>query len=152
MNYPVVRKILWGIGILAAALLLFGAGAAVGYRKAIFSSEWGENYYHNFFGGRRGGFAFGMMGGDEWNTHGAFGKVIGVSSSTISLQDAQGNERLVSVGSGTLIRKYSGEISLGDVRYGDQIVAIGEPSSSGMLEARFVRIFEASSSPWMMQQ
>ena len=64
----------WIAGVLAVVvifLVAFGFGVSVGYEKAIFSSEWGRNYEHNFSGPP----PLGMMSGNQpINMHGAAGR------------------------------------------------------------------------------
>src|SRR3989344_5152823 len=69
--------------------LTFSAGMRVGFRKAIFSYKWGENY-HNNFSGPRGGMlrgAFRDFGGKDFiDSHGATGQILKIDPSTGSGQ------------------------------------------------------------------
>jgi hypothetical protein len=140
------KKILWIVGGIAAMFLIFGFGVAVGYRKALFTSSWGQNYYRNFYGSANGGPMGALTDHAPWNAHGVTGSVIGVSSSTISLQDGDNDERSVAISSDTVIRKMDSVISAGMISVGDKIAVIGEPNENGQVRARFVRVFGASSS------
>jgi len=73
LESKVAVKILYGIGIVIVAMLIFSAGITVGFHKASFGRAWGENYERNF----------GMMpnrpifGQDNFpNANGAVGKII----------------------------------------------------------------------------
>jgi len=137
------RNILWIVGAIVAVFLIFGFGAAVGYRKAVFSSSWGQNYYRNFYGGPHGGPMGELTAHDSWNAHGAAGFVIDVSSSTVSLRDDDNNERSVEIASDTVIRKMDAVISVGMINVGDKITVIGEPNENGQVRAKFIRVFGA---------
>jgi hypothetical protein len=131
------KRILWIIGGLAVAFFVFGLGVAVGYRKALFSSSYGENYYHNFYGD----------GGEgPMQTHGVAGIVIDASTSSISLKDNDNNEQSVAIDADTVIKKMNDTIPVDMIRAGDMITVIGEPNDNGQIHARFVRVFGASSS------
>lgn len=141
------KKILWIIGVFVLVLLAFGGGMVVGYRKGLFSSRWGENYSRNFFGPPRGLWRE-FAEHNPWNTHGVYGSVIDVTSSTISVRDEQGNEKSVAVSTSTVVRKEGETTAVGSIAPGDTVAVIGAPNASGQIEARFIRIFAASSSPW----
>ncbi len=81
-----------------------------------------------------------------FNQHGVAGEVIDVSSSTISVKDTDGDEHSVAVLSDTAIREGGAAIMIGGVVPGDMITVIGAPNSQGQVEARFIRVFAASSS------
>jgi hypothetical protein len=135
------------LGAIALLLLVFGLGISVGYRKAIFASRYGENYYLNFSGAPPGGF-FGLMTGGTMpmSGHGLVGIVIDLASSTISVRDQNNTEQSVHVSADTVIREMNATVPVNDVEVGDPITVIGEPNEVGQIEARFIRIFEASTS------
>ena len=139
------KRVLWIVGGVAAAFLIFGLGIAVGYRKALFSSSWGQNYYQNFYGNSKGGPMGALTANTPWNAHGVTGSVIDVSSSTISIRDDDNNERSVEISSDTIIRKMNDTISIGTLSVGDNIAVIGEPNGNGQVHARLVRVFGTSS-------
>jgi len=136
----------WIVGTLvgvAVFLLAFGLGVSVGYEKALFSSEWGRNYEHNFSGPPRG-----MVPGTETeNAHGAEGTVINVSGNTISVKDSDNDERSIVVASDTVMREMDETISLSGLVVGDHVVAIGMPNANGQVEAHFIRVFPAGATP-----
>lgn len=134
----------WTVGILAAVvifLIAFGLGVSVGYQKGIFSSEWGRNYERNFSGMPSLGMVAGPGGFAPQNMHGAAGTVIDVSSLGLSIKDDDNDEQSIIVASGTVIKKINATILLGAIAVGDRVVVIGAPSSSGQVEARFIRVF-----------
>jgi len=144
------RAALLILGAAVAALVVFGLGLVVGYRKALFSSAWGMNYYRNFYGEPHAGPAGQMLGRMPLNSHGVSGQVLETSSSTISVKDGVGNEETVAVASDTVIREMSETISIANIKQGDQVTAIGVPNSEGQVEASFIRVFSALSGLPMM--
>lgn len=132
------RNVLYVIGIVLAALLIFRAGISVGYRKANFSYRWGENYHRNF-GGPRGGFMRGMRGDDFANPHGAFGKIIKLELPQITIQDRDA-EKIVIVDDNTVIRRFRDTVEPKDLRLDDFVVVVGSPNGQGQVEAKLIRL------------
>lgn len=135
--------VLWALGGVVILLLVFGAGVAVGYRSGLFSSRFGENYYHNFFGGGPGG-VMGMP--TPMNQHGTIGSVISVGSSTIATKDPGGNEQSIVINEDTVIREGNETLTIAGIQDGDQVAVIGEPNDTGQIAARLIRVFDTSSS------
>lgn len=146
LESKLVRTILWILGGLIVLVVVFGLGISVGYNRAGFASGFDQNYYRNFYGVPPGG-AIGLVAPPmPVAIHGVVGKVIDLGTSTISVEDQQGNEQSVAVSSGTDIRNGNGTMVIGDVAVGDQIAVIGEPNSVGQIDARFIRILSTPSS------
>jgi hypothetical protein len=143
MSSKGIRYVLWGLGAVVVLLLVFGAGVAVGYRSGLFSSRFGENYYRNFVGGGPGS-PMGMP--SPASQHGTIGTVISVGSSTIATKDPGGNEQSIVVDEDTVIREADRTITIDGIEDGDQIAVIGEPNDVGQIDARFIRVFDTSSS------
>ncbi|HEX4103961.1 MAG TPA: hypothetical protein VHZ04_00580 [Candidatus Paceibacterota bacterium] len=135
------KAILIIIGGVIVVLAVFAFGASVGYHRGLFADHFGENYFKNFYGGPAGKMTMTM--------HGVAGDVIGVSSATIAVEAADGDEQSVFVPAGVVIREEDNTIMVQDVNVGDGITVIGDPTEEGQIEARFIRVFPASSS--MMQ-
>jgi len=147
---PKTKTLLWTLCAILAVLVVFGLGVAVGYRRALFASDFGESYYRVLYGEPFGKAAIGFtMGPGPATMHGVTGQVIDVSSATISVEDPQGDEQLVAIASGTPIREMDSFIVPGDIEVGDMVTVIGSPDNEGQVEARFIRVFETSSSPPM---
>lgn len=133
----VVIKVLYGIGIVLVAMLIFYAGITVGFHKASFGHAWGENYERNF----------GMMqnrpmfGQDNFpNANGAIGKIIKITLPTIIVQDRDNIEKVILIKSDTQIQKLRENITTNDLKVDDSIVVIGTPNEQGQIEAKFIRI------------
>ena len=131
-------KILCGIGIILAALIIFYAGVNVGFHKASFGHDWGENYERNF--------GFGpddhpLFGNDNFpNANGAIGKIIKIELPTIIVQDKDNTEKVVYVDNNTKIEKMMQSISFSDLSVNDFVVVIGSPNEQGQVEAKFIRV------------
>jgi hypothetical protein len=133
----------WVAGILMAVvifLISFSFGVSVGYKKAIFSSEWGMNYERNFSGTPPRGM---MSGNQPLTMHGVAGTVIDVSGSGMSVRDNDNDEQSIVMASDTIIKKMDATVPLIGVSIGDHVVIIGAPNSNGQVEARFIRVFPA---------
>lgn len=142
-----IRGTLWVVGAIIVLLLVFGLGTLVGYHRAMFASGFGANYYRNFNPAPRG--LAGPEGQMSFSMHGVAGTVLDVASTTLSVEDQSGNEQSVLVTSGTAIREMSDVIIISNIQAGDTITVIGDPNQSGQIEARFIRVFGASSSMQM---
>jgi hypothetical protein len=130
-------RILCGIGIIIAILLIFSAGVTVGFHKASFGRAWGDNYERNF----------GMMsnrpvfGDDNFpNAHGAIGKIIKIESPTLIVQDNDNTEKVILISNDTKIQQGRTNVALTDLKIDDFIVVIGTPNTQGQIEAKLIRI------------
>ena len=141
-----LRRILWGVGIAIAVLLIFQAGMFVGYRKASFSYRWGDNYYRAF-GGHRGGER--MMGGrmmdsfrgkDFTNSSGAIGRIVSINLPVLTIENRDSIEKIILIADDTSIKRFRETINVADLKIGDLVVAIGAPNDSAQVEAEIVRI------------
>ena len=141
----VIKGVLIGLAALIVLILVFNLGLLVGYRKAFFSEHWGENYQRNFVGPWP--LPPGFHPGDFLNADSTAGTVLTVSGNTIVMKDDQNTERTVIVSATTTIREGDETVSISDIKPSDQIVIIGQPDSTGELQANFIRAFDASSTP-----
>ena len=80
-----VKIILLSFLVLILTLAIFSAGMFVGFRKARFSYQWGENY-HQLFGGRpRQNIMPGIRGDEFINPNGVSGSVIKFTTDTLAV-------------------------------------------------------------------
>jgi hypothetical protein len=143
----IFTKILYVVGILIIALIIFQAGMFVGFRKAEFSGKFGNNYRETF-GGPRGGFGIGMMQGffgDENfpSAHGAVGKIIKINLPTLVVIGPDNVEKVVLIKDDTQIVEFRQQIKPADLKLDDYIVVIGTPNNSSQIEAKLIRIMPA---------
>jgi hypothetical protein len=148
----------WTLIVIAALIVVMGAfrlGMMVGFRKANFAYSWDENYPRNF-GGPRPGM---MMGGFDrrdrdfggfkpfndgrfmMNPHGAAGKIVSVASSTFAIKGEDNIEKTVIIGKDTSIVERRQDLSITDLKTGDEVMVLGDPNEQGQINAKFIRIF-----------
>jgi hypothetical protein len=133
------RGVLYGMGITIVLLIVFQAGAFVGYKKATFSYEWGDNYYKNFAGPDRG-FIREFEGRDLMNPHGVVGSILKIEDSTISIKGPDNVEKIIQTTDKTLMRRNQDTIKITDLKIDENIVVIGSPNEAGMIEAKLIRV------------
>lgn len=131
---------------LVGALLLLGAfrlGELVGYRKALFSYRFGENY-SRLFGAPHPGFfrTFDFRDGFV-SAHGVAGTILRAGGGELLLEGGNGIEKSVMVGTTTVIRQNAGAIPASRIAAGEGAIIIGDPTADGRIAARFIRIFGA---------
>lgn len=136
-------KILFVIFILAIAFGIFQAGIFVGFHKASFMFNYGDNYYRNFGGQNfRNGYG-GMMGGGmmfNGGGHGVTGKILNVEANKILIIGSDNIEKIINISSTTKIFERRNQIDLTDLKVDQNIVTIGNPDSSGQINANFIRV------------
>ncbi len=134
-----------GIGTLLVLIVIFQAGMFVGLKKAEFSGRLGENY-GRIFGDSRGEMMNGGFGGMPFDNlpggHGAAGKVIKTSTSTLVVAEPNNVEKMVLMSDDTLIRKFRDEIKASDIKVGDFVSVIGESDNNSEIEAKLIRILK----------
>jgi len=133
------KIILAAIAAIIMFLLVFKAGTIVGFRKASFSYQWGENYHQNF-AGPRGGFLGDFRGNDFIDPHGVIGQIIKIDGQTIIIKGKDNVEKIIIVNDGTLIRRQRDTLKAADLKVDDYIVTIGDPNDAGQIEAKFIRL------------
>ncbi|MEI6288394.1 MAG: hypothetical protein WCP18_02290 [bacterium] len=138
-NSKIFNGLILGVMAIIIILLVFAAGMFIGFRKADFSYQWGENYHRNF-AGPRGGFMQNFSGRDFIDAHGTFGQVIQNSSSTLTIKSNDGAEKNILINASTVIRKFRDEIKISDINIGDNLVIIGDPDQSGQIQANLIRL------------
>ena len=139
------KVVLWGIIGAIILLCVFNLGMFVGFKKARFSYQWGENYHRNFAGPRQGFFRdFG--GKDFTESHGVFGQIIkidpqaGSGQVAVVIKGDKDVEKIVMVKEKTVIERFKETIKPVDLKVNDRVVVIGEPNNSGQIEAQLIRV------------
>ena len=137
-------KIIYTIGGLLIALIIFQAGIFVGYRNAAFSINWDKAHYGNARDPRSIFAPFGRDA-DDMNPHGAIGEVISIKLPLVMIKGQSGNDAIVLIDSTTSIRSMRNQASTSDIKIGDQIVTVGTPDDQGQIHATLIRIMPQSS-------
>ena len=134
-----VKTIIIIIACFAVASLIFQAGEIVGFKKASFGKHWGENYERNF-GMVKHNRMMGDMPDRLPNAHGAIGRVAKIELPNIIVTDKGGVEKIVVLGSDTLIKKGQDNIEQKDLLLNDFIVVVGTPDDKGQVVAKLIRV------------
>ena len=140
------------VGALLVILISFAAGVGVGLRKARYSYQWGQNYERNFESPRPGmmgnggpggmmGFFRGVTGGDFRNAHGLSGTIISITGNNLVVKDKGNKENTVAVTNNTIIKDGPNNIKLSDLQQNEQVVIVGNPDNSGVINADLIRVF-----------
>lgn len=139
-TFIVVVLVIFGLAMLAAT---FSIGALVGFHKARFTSGWNDNYERNF-GGPRGSMMMrgyrDFSGRDLLEAHGTAGQIIKIDSSSIVIRDRNNTEKVVNANADTVIREMMVDVNFSDLKVNDAVTVIGEPNTSGQIDAKFIRV------------
>ena len=144
MESKLLIKITYFLGFFIIICLIFQAGFFIGFKKASFGHDWGNNYNDNFGPSRRGYFM--MEGGlgnksDIPNAHGAIGRIIKTELPTIVVMDDKDKiEKVILINDSTQIRRMREEVKKEDLKIDDFVVVIGSPNSQGQIESRLIRV------------
>jgi hypothetical protein len=138
-----LRVLLVSILIIVGLLAAFQIGIMVGFRKASYSFQWGENYHQTFAGPRQGFFAT-TSAPEFGDAHGTFGVVLKNDGSSLIIDGKDKMERNVLLYRDTMIRKLNTNIPPQLIYPNDRVVIIGEPSMHGEINAKFIRVFPAA--------
>ncbi|MFA6354441.1 MAG: hypothetical protein WCX12_02035 [Candidatus Paceibacterota bacterium] len=128
-----------GLAVLVVLLVVFQAGEMMGFKRASFSYQWGENYFRGV-AGPRGGFPDDFRNGGYLRGNGIFGSIISVASSTLIIQDQNNIEKNILVSKETVIRRFRDSITASDLKPNEKVTVIGSPNSSGQIEAKLIRV------------
>jgi len=135
------------IGIILIALISFAIGMDVGFHKAKFSYNWGDNYERNFVGPHMPppgpmGYFQDFQDREFRNAHGVSGEIISIADNSILIKDRDDKENTVSIDENTIIKKRQENLDLSGLKQGDKIVVVGRPGDNGMIKADIIRVFE----------
>jgi hypothetical protein len=119
------------IGVILIAIIIFAAGVSVGFHKARYSYQWGENYERNFAGPPRGMGSFGDHDNFR-NPNGLAGTIISVTNNNLVVK---------AVTDKTIIKDGPNDIKIGDLKTDERIVVLGKPGDNGVVNADFIRVF-----------
>ena len=136
LESKIIFKILCGVGVVLAALLIFYAGVNVGFRKASFGHDWGENYERNFGFGPDNDHP--LLGNDNFpNANGAIGRIIKIQLPTIIVQDKANTEKVVLIDVNIKVEKMMTSIQASDLSLNDFVVVIGSPKPQNPMRIKF---------------
>ena len=125
-------------GVVILIMGAFSLGEHIGYRKAAFAFQNGNNFYDTF--GPRPRMSRMMPPVDFSDTHGTVGKVISIALPTITIEDRDGTEKTIVISDQTVIKKFRDTITSQSIAVGDYLVAIGEPNQQSQIAATLIRL------------
>lgn len=132
-------------GVMLIAIIIFQAGAFVGFHKASYSHAWEENYERNFGIMHRGFLTpLGEIPDSLPNAHGALGKIIKIELPIIIIEDSKDKiEKVILISDSTKIRNVQVDATKTDLKVDSDVVVIGTPNAQGQIDAKFIRIMPA---------
>ncbi|MCX6735173.1 MAG: DUF5666 domain-containing protein [Candidatus Peregrinibacteria bacterium] len=137
------KYITGAVGTVIVLLLIFQAGVMFGFHRANFGYRWSESYGDNFFPRPMMG-GGGMMGGfnnrDYMMSHGAFGEILKIDGSMITVKGRYEAEKNVLIDKDTVFESDEIEVKATDLKVGDDIFVIGAPNEAGQVLAKVIRI------------
>ncbi len=122
-----------------AILLIFNIGMNIGFKKAKFSYQWGDNYHKNF-AGPKGGFLNDFGHDDFMQAHGVFGQIIRIDGLNLIINGNEKNEKIILINNDTIIRRLRDSLKPTDLKVNDYLVVIGQPNEAGQIEAKLIRL------------
>lgn len=138
----IVKTALLVLGILIIALFVFWSGMMVGFRKAGFNYQLGQNY-HELFEGPDRRLSRDFRGRNFMDANSAVGSVIKVDTSTLVIKGDDGMEKSILISDKTSIRRFQDAILPSDIKVDEKVVVLGAPSTTGQIEARLIRVMPA---------
>jgi hypothetical protein len=139
-----VGRIIVSIGIVILVLGILRVGISIGYYKARFAGQFGNNFERNFLGQRDGVKMF-FMGNDIPGGHGAVGEIMNINLPQLVISGPDNLEKTVIVATSTVVRRFQENLKSSDLKVGEFVVVLGNPNDSGQVEAKLIRIMPAPS-------
>ena len=125
--------------ILAVFSVIFQAGVYLGFHKASFLYNSGDNFYRAFGEENnetnRVGFKDEFSGG-----HGAIGKIVKIALPTLVVVGPDNIEKVVLTDGKTSVHSLRNIASTTELKVDDYITVLGTPNDQGQVMARFIRI------------
>ncbi len=120
-----ISMIMYGIGILLIAIIIFQTGMIVGRGKESLINEQKERYPINQ---------------PLPTAHGTAGKIISINLPTLLVADEDNTEKTVLLRDETIIRSLRASLLPGDLDLDDYIIVIGTPTTKGYIQANLIRV------------
>lgn len=146
-----IKAIIATIISLAVVAGIFQAGVFVGFHKASFLYNSGDNFYRAF--GNRddrlvNGLGFGnkMFRDEMTGGHGVIGKIIRVNLPTVTVLGPDNIEKVVLIDENTDIHEQRNISTIENLNVDKFISVIGSPNNTGQIVAKFIRIVSAPTS------
>jgi len=138
----IFKTVVLSVAELIILALVFGLGIFVGTKKADFSFRWADEYHRNF-GGPQGGFFGDLMNQDFTAANGVFGQIIKIDGQILTVNGKDNVEKSILISDKTIIHIQKKNEKLSDLKVGDSVNVIGDPNSSGQIQADLIRVIPA---------
>ncbi len=135
----IVKWAIIGIAVFIACLGILRVGIMIGYQKAEFAGDFGNNFERNFLGPKRGMRSMMSLPVD----HGAVGSIVSLNLPQFVVAD-DGLEKIITVGTSTIIRSLREDIEGSELNIGDFVVVLGNPNQDGKIEAKLIRVMPSA--------
>jgi hypothetical protein len=139
----IFKWIILGTAGFVVLVSVFGIGVFVGGRRASFAFKWAEEYHRNF-GGPQDGFFGNFIGMDRefLNANGSFGQIIKIDENegSLTIKDVTNVEKEILTSDRTSIVFQRDNLKISELKIGDSVVVIGEPTNSGQITAELIRV------------
>ena len=134
-----IKWVICTIGFIVVALLIFQAGMFVGFERASFSFQIGDQYFRQMNGMPNDHF-LGINRSDFENSHGTAGKIISIELPKIVVAGKDNTEKTVLISTSTDIRGFKDTIKPEDLKINDFVTIIGMPNNNAEVVADLIRI------------
>lgn len=120
-----ISMVMYGIGILLIAIIIFQTGMIIGRGKESIINEQKERYPINQ---------------PLPTAHGTAGKIISINLPTLLVADEDHTEKMVLLRDETIIRSLRASLLPNELSLDDYIVVIGTPTTKGYVQANLIRV------------
>lgn len=129
------------VGAALIAFIIFWAGMAIGYKKAMFAYTWHSNYDKQFAGSQSPFDILDNRDADSMpNAHGAFGMIVSNRLPYIVVKGSFEAEKTIVVTNSTIVRDIHDQTASTSLGTGQSVVVMGWPDEQGRIIASFIRI------------
>lgn len=120
-----ISMIMYGIGILLIAIIIFQTGMIIGRGKESIINEQKERY---------------LINQPLPTAHGTAGKIISINLPTLLVADEDHTEKTVLLRDETIIRSLRASLIPSELDLDDYIIVIGTPTTKGYIQANLIRV------------
>jgi hypothetical protein len=142
----IVKTSLIVLGAIIIILVIFWSGMMIGFHKAGFNYQLGQNY-HELFEGPERHLSRDFRGRNFMDANSAIGLVIKIDTSTLLIKGDDGMEKSILISDNTSIRRFQDTILPSDIKIDERVIILGAPSTTGQIEARLIRVMPKMSRP-----
>lgn len=146
LGTKIIKTSLFVLGALIIILAIFWSGMMVGFHKAGFNYQLGQNYRELFEGPERH-LSREFRGRNFMDANSAIGLVIKIDTSTLVIKGDDGMEKSVLISDKTSIRRFQDTILPSNIKIDERVIILGAPSTTGQIEARLIRVMPMMSRP-----